>query len=207
MTPPDEKSIALLLVAEDNDRTDLLVGQLSMILPRASIAPTDISVIAEEALPNADAIVLDAGPIARGTADLLRVLRARGFSGPIVVITPVPDDSTLRSAMESLGTVRVARSIADSSPSELAAALTAAFGADAKVAAELRQARRIFAAGQAALSLQHAINNPLAALMAEAQLLQMEELNGEQRGSVDRIVELCRRLVALVRRLDALADG
>jgi nitrogen-specific signal transduction histidine kinase len=65
----------------------------------------------------------------------------------------------------------------------------------------------VFAAGQATLSLQHSINNPLAALLAEAQLLQLEELTKEQRDSVDRMVELCRRVVALVRRLDVLAGG
>jgi len=86
-------------------------------------------------------------------------------------------------------------------------ALTAASDSEAGMTPELRQARRIFAAGQAALSLQHAINNPLAALLAEAQLLQLEELSAEQRGSVDRMVELCRRIVALVRRLDALAES
>jgi nitrogen-specific signal transduction histidine kinase len=77
---------------------------------------------------------------------------------------------------------------------------------DSNAVAELAQARRIFAAGQAALSLQHSINNPLAALLAEAQLLQLEEMPKEQQQSVERIIELCRRIVMLVRRLDALAS-
>jgi signal transduction histidine kinase len=72
--------------------------------------------------------------------------------------------------------------------------------------AEVAQARRVFAAGQAALSLQHSINNPLAALLAEAQLLELEELPKEQREAVGRMIELCRRIVALVRQLDALAS-
>ena len=63
----------------------------------------------------------------------------------------------------------------------------------------------MLAAGEAALSLQHGINNPLAALLAEAQLLQLEELSPEQRSSTDRMVELCRRIVGLVQRLDGLA--
>ena len=122
-------------------------------------------------------------------------------------MTAVPDDAVLRATAESLGARTVARELIDSSPSELAAALTAALESQPDVTAELRHARRIFAAGQSALSLQHAINNPLAALLAEAQLLQLEELTAEQRGSVDRMVELCRRIVALVRRLDALAES
>ena len=51
--------------------------------------------------------------------------------------------------------------------------------------------------------LQHAINNPLTALLAEAQMLELDPLTDEQRHSVERMVELARRLVALTRRLDA----
>lgn len=48
-------------------------------------------------------------------------------------------------------------------------------------------------------SERHEINNVLAALMAEAQLLQMEDLNPEQQGGVDRIVSHTRRLRDLLR--------
>jgi nitrogen-specific signal transduction histidine kinase len=106
-----------------------------------------------------------------------------------------------------LGATCVARASVDAAPTGLGAALVSALAADTRVSAELAHARRVYAAGQVALSLQHSINNPLAALLAEAQLLQMEGLTSEQRDSVDRMVELCRRVVALVRRLDALADG
>lgn len=51
--------------------------------------------------------------------------------------------------------------------------------------------------------LRHALNNPLAALLAEAQLLELEEISDEQRQSVERMVELCRRMVVIVRALDA----
>ena len=51
--------------------------------------------------------------------------------------------------------------------------------------------------------LRHALNNPLAALLAEAQLLELEELTDEQRQSVERMVALCRRMVGIVRALDA----
>jgi signal transduction histidine kinase len=135
------------------------------------------------------------------------LLRARGFTGPIVVVTSVPDDKALCDAAEVLGVVALFREHCEESPAPLAKALSSAFEADARITPTLVRARRVFAAGQATLSLQHAINNPLAALMAEAQLLQMEELNGEQRGSVDRMVELCRRISVLVRQLDAIADG
>ena len=52
--------------------------------------------------------------------------------------------------------------------------------------------------------VQHALNNPLAALLAEAQLLGMETtLDPEHRAAVDRMTELVRRLIALVRGLDS----
>jgi len=47
--------------------------------------------------------------------------------------------------------------------------------------------------------LQHTLNNPLAALLAELQLLEMEELAPGHRESVERSIDLCRRLIKIVR--------
>lgn len=47
--------------------------------------------------------------------------------------------------------------------------------------------------------LQHSLNNPLAALLAELQLLELEELKPEHREAVERAIGLVRRVVALVR--------
>ena len=74
-------------------------------------------------------------------------------------------------------------------------------------ARELRRVRLQFALGEAARMVQHAINNPLTALLAEAQLLELEELTAEQRESVVRMIELARRLVALTRKLDPAEEG
>ena len=52
-------------------------------------------------------------------------------------------------------------------------------------------------------SLQHSLNNPLTALLAEAQLLELEPLAEEQQRAVARIVELARRVIAVSRRLNA----
>ncbi|HKN65108.1 MAG TPA: histidine kinase dimerization/phospho-acceptor domain-containing protein [Gemmatimonadaceae bacterium] len=207
MMTSDRKGYVLLMAVEDENRAPSLQQRLSLILPRASILSVDTTALAEEKLPRADAALIDGGPNARATVETLRVLRARGFDGPIIVVAAAPDDAALREMADSLGAGVVERARVDRSPLALAEALTAALESEPGVTAELRQARRIFAAGQSALSLQHAINNPLAALLAEAQLLQLEELTAEQRGSVDRMVELCRRVVALVRRLDALSES
>jgi hypothetical protein len=51
------------------------------------------------------------------------------------------------------------------------------------------------------------MNNPLAALLAESQLLELDPmLNAEQRDSVKRIVDLARRVIASSRKLDALRE-
>ncbi len=48
-------------------------------------------------------------------------------------------------------------------------------------------------------SLQHTLNNPLAGLLAELQLLEMEDLSDEHREAVARCIELTRRVVLIVR--------
>jgi signal transduction histidine kinase len=59
-----------------------------------------------------------------------------------------------------------------------------------------------------AARIQHEINNPLAALLAEAQLLQQgmsqTSVDREIAAGADRIVELARRVVKKVRELDAV---
>jgi light-regulated signal transduction histidine kinase (bacteriophytochrome) len=58
---------------------------------------------------------------------------------------------------------------------------------------------------KSAARIQHAMNNPLAALLAEEQLLTMEgSLGPEHRESVERMIELTRRVIMLVRDLDEL---
>jgi signal transduction histidine kinase len=62
--------------------------------------------------------------------------------------------------------------------------------------------QQLAAAGAVALDMRHQINNPLAALLAEAQVLGLEPMAPEHHAAVERIVELCRRMVALIRELD-----
>ena len=80
----------------------------------------------------------------------------------------------------------------------------AQYNSDEEIAMrELRRARSQLALGEAARTLQHAFNNPLTALLAEAQLLELEPLGDDHRAAVLRILALSRRLVALSRRLTA----
>jgi signal transduction histidine kinase len=76
------------------------------------------------------------------------------------------------------------------------------YNSEEQVAArELRRVRSDVALGESARALQHAFNNPLTALLAEAQLLELEPLGVEHHAAVDRILALARRLVILSRRL------
>ena len=78
----------------------------------------------------------------------------------------------------------------------------ARYDSDAEICArELRRVRAQLSLGESARTLQHAFNNPLTALMAEAQLLEFEVLPEEARGAVRRILDLTRRLASLTRRL------
>lgn len=48
-------------------------------------------------------------------------------------------------------------------------------------------------------SLQHTLNNPIAGLLAELQLLEMDDLTASQREGVERSIALVRRLITIVR--------
>lgn len=65
--------------------------------------------------------------------------------------------------------------------------------------------KRIAEFQRLAARLQHDINSPLTALLAEAQMLALDEqLPGDQNAAAEQIVELARRVAAVVRQLDSL---
>jgi hypothetical protein len=76
-------------------------------------------------------------------------------------------------------------------------------------ALELGRIQRAIADGAAARRWRHSMNNSLAAIMAEAQLLEMERLTTSQLDGVGRIVAICRATVAGLRRdvQDAAAES
>ena len=77
------------------------------------------------------------------------------------------------------------------------------YNSDEEVAVrELERVRGQFALGEIARTLQHAFNNPLTALLAEAQLLEGEAMTDEHRAALARMLDLIRRLVTVSRRLE-----
>ena len=82
------------------------------------------------------------------------------------------------------------------------------YNSDEEVAVrELARVRGQFALGESARTLQHAFNNPLTALLAEAQLLEGEMMSDEHRAALARMLELTRRLVTVSRRLEQASSG
>ncbi|HYV97361.1 MAG TPA: histidine kinase dimerization/phospho-acceptor domain-containing protein [Gemmatimonadaceae bacterium] len=59
---------------------------------------------------------------------------------------------------------------------------------------------------QLVLNLQHALNNPLTALLAEVQMLQMEAATDDERETADRLLQLVNRMTETVRSLDGVRD-
>jgi CheY-like chemotaxis protein len=72
---------------------------------------------------------------------------------------------------------------------------------------ELRRARWLAGIGETTVAIQHEINNPLAGLMATAELLKMEaEERGKPIEELRIIVEQARRIAELVKRMGDLRD-
>lgn len=171
---------------------------LASVLPRAVIRRVDAAMLRR--LPGGLALIAS-------SVDDARAARASGFGGGIIVHGAVPaqaDQESLRSigattVPDSAPPVDVAEAIAASIPASLG-------GSGAEIGEDLGRTRRLLAAGVIAQSLQHAFNNPLSALLAEAQLLQMEAKTEDVRRAADRMVELARRLSDLTRSLDGLRE-
>ncbi len=84
----------------------------------------------------------------------------------------------------------------------------AQYAAQRRAKVELVDARRLSAIGETTLSLQHEINNPLSALLGNAELLLMEmREKGEKNDMFDRaFTNRAMRIADVVRRLRRLKD-
>jgi signal transduction histidine kinase len=142
----------------------------------------------------------DAANGAAQGAALATRLRAMGFAGAIVVVS----EGDTAVALGAAGATQTP-------PGELASQLVARLSeqlalAGSEHAAQLMRARRLIAAGEIALRFQHSLNNPLAGILAEAQLMQLDSLPPEQHAALERIVGLCRRIIELGKSLDGMGE-
>ena len=214
MTPRTESALTIVCVADQSSTAAALNEALASLFPTANIISVDTG--AERGVPEGvDCAVVDAAVNGADGIDVLRGLRARGYAGAaVLVVDPgrppgVSDEATVA----RLGARRCSLHGDDITPLAVAVAdamLAQPEGTHATDAGQaalraLRQTQRLMAAGELAMRLQHSLNNPLAALLAEAQLLELETLPPDHRESVERIIELCRRVIDVVRALDGVA--
>jgi len=214
MTQRTEGALTLACVADQSSTAAALNEALAAMFPTATIISVDTN--AERGVPDGvDCAVVDATVNGADGIDVLRSLRARGYAGAaVLVVDPArPSDASDEPSVARLGARRC--SILGETITPLADAVSDAIvvqpdGTNPTAAAQaalraLRQTQRLMAAGELAMRLQHSLNNPLAALLAEAQLLELETLPPDHRESVERIIELCRRVIDIVRALDGVA--
>ncbi len=185
----------------------LVNDALSTWMPRTIVLPMN----RDEVIANRAVELVIVGPATEGVAALaeLRLLRSQGYNNAVVLLSAT--DAELGDAehveLTRLGARRCA--VSDGFAERLAVLAAAAGGgvsAEADTAAiglhdELEETRNLLALAEVARRLPHAMNNPLSALLAEAQLLELEELAPEQREATERIVNLARRVIGLVREL------
>ena len=152
--------------------------------------------------PLTDCVVIDGHADAARGAELAARLRAMGFAGALVVVSEGSGDT---------GAALAAAGAAHAPSQELATQLVPRLAeqlahAGSEHAAQVMRARRLIAAGEIALRFQHALNNPLAGILAEAQLMQLDALPPDQHEALGRIVGLCRRIIELGKSLDGIGE-
>jgi signal transduction histidine kinase len=199
----------VVLLGNDDATLEAVERAVRRALPGATVDALPPDVVIRSV--GAHCVVLDGQVGGRRGVDVLRALRAGGYEGGVVLLgaTVDPEASTAARRFGAEGPVAVVgegAARADDVAGAVARALDAATRPDDR-SREAWRTRQLVAAGELALSLQHAINNPLTAMLAEAQLLEMDLPDGEQRAAVGRILELCRRTIAVARQLDDVAPS
>lgn len=179
------------------------------IVPSARVEAGDTAILRDP--PDAHCVILAVGTMYSAAEVLIRALRSRGYRNALILVADAPevlsDDAlALMGAAEVLAT----KDLAVSLPGALERLMELEDAADkSPVARELldslRQLQALVAAGKTASGLRHRLNNPLAALLAEAQLMELEPLTPEHSRSVRRIVELCRRVIGVADEIDNVA--
>lgn len=211
MTDPYERPLTLACVADQSTAAAVLHETLAALFPNATVVRLDTDV--ERNVPeDVDCAVIDATVNGAAGTDVLRRLRAGGYAGAAVLLLNGSDSGATAEhasanrlgartcVLDGKGTISLGVAIAGA----LTAYGDAGGTGPAQALRALRQTQRLFAAGELAMRLQHSLNNPLAALLAEAQLLELEPLPPDHRAAVERIIELTRRVIEVVRGLDGV---
>lgn len=188
-------------VAED------VASTLRRLLPDASVEATSIAMVTHADAP--DCLIVLPGADAGEGIDAICRFRAQGGEGAILLVVDDPAAvEAVSVAMLGIDEVLAARSIG----TDVLAALHRVFAAQSRAGHEaaaltryLAHCHTLLAAGRSVTRLPHRLNNPLAALLAEAELLRLEPLSSDQRDAVDRILAISHRLIAEVRHLEGMS--
>lgn len=203
--------VMIACVADDSATSAGLREALLTIFPDWSfvrVNATDATIP-----PGSHCAIIGGWPSGERGLDVLRRVRAGGYDGPAVLVLEDghPDAASDASGASRVGarTVTLTGDFLPSLGEAVAEALRVYDGGgegtpSARATSALRHIQRMVAAGEIAMDLRHALNNPLAALLAEAQLLELEPLAAEHKESVQRIISLTRRVVGVVRELDGV---
>jgi signal transduction histidine kinase len=194
-------ALRVLVVGSDTAFASAIRDVLAAQLPASATDALDPTQLRTR--PVAEGVVIDARASAAQGAELASRLRAMGFAGALVVVSD-GSDGEVEAALAAAGA-------AHAPAHELATRLVPALGEQLELAGsehigQVMRARRLIAAGEVALGFQHSLNNPLAGILAEAQLMQLESTDPEQHEALERIVALCRRIMELGKSLDGMGE-
>ena len=188
----------MLVASTDPDFSAALTAILAAQLSAAASDVIDPRSL--RAKPESMALVVDARDDASGARAVARTVRAMGYGGALVLVgTPADAMADAEMGAATVAADRIAFDLVERIGEQMALA-------SAPFADQVTRARRLVAAGEIALRLQHALNNPLAGLLAESQLMLMDPQTPDQQASLERIVGLCRRMIEMTRTLDGLGE-
>ena len=187
----------MMVIGSDADFAQTVRAALAAQLPDAGCDRLEAEELRMR--PTAAALVIDGRADRAAAADVVLRVRAMGFIGGLIVVY---DGDVAHN--EQLG----ARAVAfEQLGHELLPRMGEALAEAASPYIEVvMRARRLVAAGEVALTLQHSLNNPLAGLLAETQLMQLDDPTAEQKESLERMVALCRRMIEVTRSLDGMGE-
>ncbi|MFN8581661.1 MAG: hypothetical protein U0163_11885 [Gemmatimonadaceae bacterium] len=201
-------------IAADEASAAALAQLVSAIVPGADVAAIDPSSV--RTLPDADCALVDVSARSGDVLQTLGSLRARGLRAPAICLSGGDDGMPVSVAEDVRARLGISHVLASSElPEQLPRAVRESTRLDVRSVSSpsaaralrlLRQTQRLLAAGEIAMRMQHRLNNPLAALLAEAQLLELEELAPDHRKAVERIIELSRRLIDVTRSLEGIGS-
>lgn len=204
--------VRVLLAEDDLQHRAELANSLASAGYVVTAAPTGEDALASYVRETVPLVVLDTELSGIGGIEVCRRIRALDPSRRTYVLVYSRRNS-FGHLLEALDAGADDYILQPSTPAVMGARLTIALRRlareDVRRAAEAdaAKARYLAGIGEMAIALQHEINNPLAAILAHAELLAMDaEEAGEENDSLQTILEQSRRIADVVRRLSSLRN-